>query len=39
MRLNEYSTLSSRSQTIKDAVKSQYGIQSSEYKLIKGYKI
>ena len=39
MRLNEYSPLSSRSQTIKDAVKSQYGIQSSEYKLIKGYKI
>ncbi len=38
-RQKEYDTLSKRSQTIKDTVKSQYGAQSSEYKLIKGYKI
>lgn len=35
----QYEILSGRSQTIKEAVKSQYGFESSEYKLIKGYKI
>lgn len=38
-RIIYYETLSKRSQTIKESVKSQYGAQSSEYKLIKGYKI
>jgi len=38
-RLPQYQTLSQRSQTIKETVKSQYGYHSSEYKLIKGYRI
>ena len=38
-RTAQYEDLSKRSQTIKDSVKSQYGVQSTEYKLIKGYKI
>lgn len=38
-RIRQYETLSQRTQTIKDAVKSQYGLQSPEYKLIKGYRI
>lgn len=39
LRLPQYEDLSKRSQTIKETVKSQYGLQSTEYKLIKGYKI
>lgn len=35
----QYEDLSKLSQTIKDSVKSQYSVQSTEYKLIKGYKI
>ncbi len=38
-RKTQYANLSKRSQTIKETVKSQYGVQSTEYKLIKGYKI
>ncbi|MDN3724958.1 hypothetical protein QRD02_11230 [Aequorivita sp. SDUM287046] len=38
-RITNYDVLSQRSQTIKESVKSQYGLQSSEYKLIKGYNI
>lgn len=35
----QYSTLSERSITIKNTVKSQYGFKSTEYNLIKSYKI
>jgi hypothetical protein len=38
-RITNYETLSQRAQTIKESVKSQYGTQSAEYNLIKGYKI
>jgi hypothetical protein len=38
-RITNYDILSQRAQTIKDSVKSQYGTQSPEYVLIKGYKI
>lgn len=38
LRLVQYEDLAERSQTIKDAVKSQYGVRSTEYRLIKGYK-
>jgi hypothetical protein len=39
VRITNYDILSQRAQTIKDSVKSQYGTQSPEYVLIKGYKI
>ncbi|MBK5212949.1 MAG: hypothetical protein JJE55_04730 [Flavobacteriaceae bacterium] len=39
VRKLQYEDLSKRSQTIKETVKSQYGVQSTEYKLIKGFKI
>jgi hypothetical protein len=39
IRQNQYEDLSSRIQRIKDAIKSQYGVQSTEYKLIKGLKV
>lgn len=39
LRTSHYEDLSTRTQKIKDGVKSQYGTQSTEYKLIKGYKI
>lgn len=39
LRTAQYEDLNQRSQKIKDSVKSQYGLQSTEYKLIKGYKI
>jgi hypothetical protein len=38
-RQNQYEDLSARIQRVKDAVKSQYGINSTEYKLIKGLKV
>lgn len=38
-RFNSYNVLSQKATRIKDFVKSQYGINSSEYKLIKGLKI
>lgn len=38
-RASQYQQLSIRIQQIKDAVKSQYGIKSVEYKLIKGLKV
>ncbi len=38
-RLNDYKQLSYRIQQVKDAVSSQYGIKSLEYKLIKGLKV
>ncbi|MDI9364171.1 MAG: hypothetical protein QM541_04405 [Flavobacterium sp.] len=38
-RQSLYEDLSARTQRIKDAVKSQYGVGSSEYKLIKGLKV
>ncbi len=38
-RTGKYSDLSERTQRIKEAVKSQYGVSSTEYKLIKGLKI
>ena len=38
-RLTLYNTLSAKTVRIKDFVKSQYGANSSEYKLIKGLKI
>jgi len=39
LRIVQYEDLNKRSQTIKETIKSQYGVQSSEYKLIKGFKI
>ena len=39
LRTAQYEDLNQRSQKIKDSVKSQYGLLSTEYKLIKGYKI
>lgn len=38
-RIDGYSTLSKSAQAIKNSVKSQYGYNSTEYKLIKGLKI
>ncbi len=38
-RSNKYDDLSERTQRIKEAVKSQYGVSSTEYKLIKGLKV
>ena len=38
-RANKYDDLSERTQRIKEAVKSQYGVGSTEYKLIKGLKV
>lgn len=38
-RSNKYKDLSEKTQRIKEAVKSQYGVNSSEYKLIKGLKV
>jgi hypothetical protein len=38
-RLEMYANLSERTQRIKDAVKSQYGLKSTEYKLIKGLRV
>lgn len=38
-RANFYADLTERTQRIKEAVKSQYGINSTEYKLIKGLKV
>jgi len=38
-RLDYYNVLSQKATRIKDFVKSQYGVNSSEYKLIKGLKI
>lgn len=38
-RLAAFNTLSEKAQRIKDFVKSQYGINSSEYKLVKGLNI
>ena len=38
-RQNQYDDLSARIQRVKDAVKSQYGVGSTEYKLIKGLKV
>jgi hypothetical protein len=38
-RENQYKDLSARTQRVKDAVKSQYGVGSTEYKLIKGLKV
>jgi hypothetical protein len=38
-RQNLYDDLSARIQRVKDAVKSQYGVGSTEYKLIKGLKV
>ena len=38
-RLILYATLTERTQRIKEAVKSQYGVTSTEYKLIKGLKV
>lgn len=39
LRTSQYVTLNKRGQTIKDAVKSQFGFKSTEYSMIKGYKI
>ena len=39
LRANNYNILSQKATRIKDFVKSQYGVNSSEYKLIKGLKI
>jgi hypothetical protein len=39
LRTTQYEDLNQRTQKIKDSVKSQYGLKSTEYKLIKGYKI
>ncbi|MFC4261330.1 hypothetical protein ACFOWM_00440 [Ferruginibacter yonginensis] len=38
-RANQYIILSERSQRIKEAVKSQYGVSATEYKLIKGLRV
>lgn len=38
-RANIYADLTERTQRIKEAVKSQYGVQSTEYKLIKGLRV
>lgn len=38
-RANKYADLSERKQRIKESVKSQYGLNSTEYKLIKGLKV
>ena len=38
-RLNSYNMLSQKATKNKDFVKSQYGLNSSEYKLVKGLKI
>jgi len=38
-RQNQYDDLSATIQRVKDAVKSQYSVGSSEYKLIKGLKV
>jgi inorganic triphosphatase YgiF len=38
-RLDAFELLSSKAQRIKDLVQSQYGINSSEYKLVKGLSI
>lgn len=38
-RANRYDDLSERTQRIKESVKSQYGVASTEYKLIKGLKV
>lgn len=38
-RSTEYTDLTERTQRIKEAVKSQYGVSSSEYSLIKGLKV
>lgn len=38
-RQNQYEDLSEKIQRVKDAVKSQYGVGSTEYKLIKGLKV
>ena len=38
-RSTEYTDLTERTQRIKEAVKSQYGVGSTEYKLIKGIKV
>ena len=39
LRITQYADLKDRSNRIKDSIKSQYGLSSSEYKLIKGFKI
>lgn len=38
-RANKYDDLAERTQRIKESVKSQYGVASTEYKLIKGLKV
>lgn len=38
-RSNQYTDLTERTQRIKEAVKSQYGVSSTEYNLIKGLKV
>lgn len=38
-RSNQYTDLTERTQRIKEAVKSQYGVNSTEYNLIKGLKV
>lgn len=38
-RANKYEDLAERTQRIKESVKSQYGVASTEYKLIKGLKV
>ena len=38
-RANKYADLSERTQRIKESVKSQYGLNSTEYQLIKGLKV
>lgn len=38
-RVNFYADLTERTQRIKEAVKSQYGVSSTEYKLIKGLRV
>ena len=38
-RQNLYDDMSARIQRVKDAVKSQYGVGSTEYKLVRGLKV
>lgn len=39
LRTTQYADLKNRTNRIKDSIKSQYGVKSTEYVLIKGYKI
>lgn len=39
LRLEQYADLKDRSNRIKDGIKSQYGFKSTEYDIVKGYKI